>query len=218
MINLAAFGWLFFGTLMPLPTSINDLSTTAANNYPAGSDAPSVLDDTLRQHASFIAGLRDTMVSTTGTQTLTNKTLTAPTIATITNGGTVTLPSGTDQLVGRATTDTLTNKTLTNPALIGSPVEDIYAITDGDSVDLSPANGSIQTWTLGASRTPVVPTAWTAGQAITLMINDGAGYTLTWTAVPVVWLSGGGAAPALATSGYTKVVLWKVGSVYYGAY
>ena len=203
---------------MALPTSISDLSTTAANNYPAGADAPSVLDDTIRAHASFIAELRDGAVSLTGTQTLTNKTLTAPVIATISNGGTVTIPSGTETLVGRATTDTLTNKTLTNPALIGAPVEDIFAITDGASVDLSPANGSIQTWTLGANRTPVVPTAWTAGQAITLMIDDGSAYSVTWTAVPVVWLSGGGTAPVLAASGYTKIVLWKVGSVYYGAY
>lgn len=203
---------------MPLPTSINDLSTTAASNYPAGSDAPSVLDDTIRQHASFIATLRDTVITRDGTETLTNKTLTAPVIATISNSGTVTLPTGTETLVGRATTDTLSNKTLTNPAMVGTVVEDVYTISDGVSVDLSPANGSIQLWTLGANRTPVSPTSWTAGQAITLMIDDGSAYTLTWTAVPVVWLSGGGTAPVLATTGYTKVVLWKVGSVYYGAY
>ena len=201
---------------MPLPATINDLSTTPASNYPAGSDSPSVLDDTIRQHASFIAGLRDSAVSLTGTQTLTNKTLTAPVIATISNGGTVTLPSGTDQLVGRDTTDTLTNKTLAKPAMIGAPVEDIFAITDGASVDLSPDNGSIQTWTLGANRTPVAPTGWTAGQAITLMIDDGASYTLTWTSISVTWI--GGTAPALNTSGYTVVVLWKVGSIYYGAF
>jgi len=41
---------------MPVPTSITDLSTTAASNSPAGSDSvfPS-LDDYLRSHASFIA-------------------------------------------------------------------------------------------------------------------------------------------------------------------
>jgi hypothetical protein len=45
---------------MPLPTAITDLSTTAASNYPAGSDSPSVLDDVQRAHAAFIAQLRDT--------------------------------------------------------------------------------------------------------------------------------------------------------------
>lgn len=52
------------------------------------------------------------VVTTTGAQTLTNKTLTAPVISTISNTGTLTLPSSTDTLVGRGTTDTLTNKTV----------------------------------------------------------------------------------------------------------
>lgn len=53
------------------------------------------------------------VVTVGGTQTLTNKTLTNPAISTISNTGTLTLPTSTDTLVGRATTDTLTNKTLT---------------------------------------------------------------------------------------------------------
>ena len=52
------------------------------------------------------------VVGTSATQTLTNKTLTSPVIATISNTGTLTLPTSTDTLVGRATTDTLTNKTI----------------------------------------------------------------------------------------------------------
>jgi hypothetical protein len=53
-----------------------------------------------------------TVVTLTGTQTLTNKTLTSPVISTISNTGTLTLPTSTDTLVGRATTDTLTNKSI----------------------------------------------------------------------------------------------------------
>ena len=60
-----------------------------------------------------------TIVTTSGTQTLTNKTLTAPVISQISNTGTLTLPTSTDTLVGRATADTLTNKTLTNPVVNG---------------------------------------------------------------------------------------------------
>ena len=58
-----------------------------------------------------------TIVGTSDSQTLTNKTLTSPVISTISNTGTLTLPTSTDTLVGRATTDTLTNKTLTSPVI-----------------------------------------------------------------------------------------------------
>jgi hypothetical protein len=60
-----------------------------------------------------------TVATLTGSQTLTNKTLTSPVISTITNTGTLTLPTSTDTIVGRATTDTLTNKTLTSPTISG---------------------------------------------------------------------------------------------------
>lgn len=53
----------------------------------------------------------DTFVFAAFTQTLTNKTLTAPVISSIVNTGTLTLPTSTDTLVGKATTDTFTNKT-----------------------------------------------------------------------------------------------------------
>jgi len=56
-------------------------------------------------------------VDKTTAQILTNKTLTTPTIASILNTGTITLPTSTDTLVGKATTDVLTNKTLTSPVL-----------------------------------------------------------------------------------------------------
>jgi hypothetical protein len=57
------------------------------------------------------------IVSEDATQTLTNKTLTLPIISSISNTGTLTLPTSTDTLVGRDTTDTLTNKTLTAPVI-----------------------------------------------------------------------------------------------------
>lgn len=46
----------------------------------------------------------------------TSPTLTTPSIASIVNTGTLTLPTSTDTLVGRATTDTLTNKSISGAA------------------------------------------------------------------------------------------------------
>jgi hypothetical protein len=73
--------------------------------------------DTSGSGNTLTVAIDSTVATLTGSQTLTNKTLTAPVISTISNTGTVTLPTATDTLVARATTDTLTNKTLTSPVL-----------------------------------------------------------------------------------------------------
>lgn len=118
-------------------------------------------------------------------------------------------------------TQTLTNKTLTDPAIIGTVLEDIYTITDGAAFEIDPSNGSIQLVTLGANRTPKA-TNFAAGEAITLMVDDGSTYGITWTdstfgGSGVVWKTDNGAAPTLNTTGYTAIVLWKVSTQIYGA-
>ena len=60
-------------------------------------------------------------------ETLTNKTLTTPTIASLRgSGGLLTMPGSTDTLVGRATADTLTNKTLTSPTITTPHMNQIW--------------------------------------------------------------------------------------------
>jgi len=80
-----------------------------------------------------------TLSTLTGTETLTNKTLTTPVISSISNTGTLTLPTSTDTLVGRATTDTLTNKTLTSPTLttpvLGTPSSGTLSSCTVDGTD-----------------------------------------------------------------------------------
>ena len=118
-------------------------------------------------------------------------------------------------------TETLTNKTLTDPAIIGTILEDIFTITDGAAFEIDPGNGSIQLITLGANRTPKA-TNFANGEAVTLMVDDGTAYTLTWTDATfggsgVVWKTDGGVAPTLNTAGYTVIVLFEVGGKVYGA-
>jgi len=116
---------------------------------------------------------------------------------------------------------TLTNKTLTDPAIIGTILEDVYTISDGAAFEIDPGNGSVQLITLGASRTPKA-TNFAAGESVTLMVDDGTAYTLTWTdstfgGSGVVWKTDAGVAPTLNTTGYTVIVLWKVSTQVYGA-
>jgi hypothetical protein len=139
-----------------------------------------------------------------------------------TNGsGTLSFASAGTGDVTTTGTQTLTNKTLTDPAIIGTILEDVFTISDGAAFEIDPGNGSIQLITLGASRTPKA-TNFAAGEAITLMVDDGTAYTLTWTdstfgGSGVVWKTDNGSAPTLNTSGYTVIVLWKVSTQVYGA-
>jgi hypothetical protein len=112
-------------------------------------------------------------------------------------------------------------QTLTDPAIIGTILEDVFTITDGAAFEIDPGNGSVQLITLGASRTPKA-TNMVAGESITLMVDDGSAYTLTWSDATfggsgVVWKTNAGVAPTLNTTGYTVIVLWKVSTQVYGA-
>jgi len=139
-----------------------------------------------------------------------------------TNGsGTLSFATGATGDVTTTGTQTLTNKTLTDPAIIGAIAEDVYTISDGAAFEIDPGNGTIQLITLGASRTPKA-TNFAAGESVTLMVDDGTAYTLTWTdstfgGSGVVWKTNGGVAPTLNTSGYTVITLWKVSTQVYGA-
>jgi len=109
---------------------------------------------------------------------------------------------------------------LKDPAITGTILEDVFTITDGAAFEVNPANGSVQLISLGDDRTPKA-TNFAAGHSITLMVDDGSAHTLTWTDITwgtagVEWT--GGSAPDLATSGYTVIQFWKVGTQVYGAF
>ena len=84
-------------------------------------------------------------------------------------------------------------------------VEKAYECT-GTALD--PSNGTLQYKTLGSNTT--FTESFVDGESITLMIDDGSGYTVTWPTM--TWSSG--SAPTLATSGYTTVVLWHRNGLY----
>jgi hypothetical protein len=113
----------------------------------------------------------DTLVGKATTDTLSNKTLTAPVIATIVNTGTLTLPTSTDTLVGRATTDVLTNKTLILPVIatisntgtLTLPIstDTLVGRATTDALTNKTYNGN--TWTAGASTLTLAGNLVTSG-------------------------------------------------------
>ena len=92
--------------------------------------------------------------------------------------------------------------------------EEVFAVT-GATPALSPANGSIQTWTLTGNSAPTLG-AWASGQSVTLMVDDGTAYSINWASMGVVWKTKGGTAPVLLTTGYTALALVNVGGTVYG--
>jgi len=98
-------------------------------------------------------------------------------------------------------TNTLTNKTIRDT---------VYALT-GTAFDAT--NGAVQTKTLAANTT--FTDSLSSGDAIVLMLEGGASYTVTYPTM--TWVtSGGNVAPTLTAK--DTLVFWKVSTTLYGAY
>jgi hypothetical protein len=115
-------------------------------------------------------------------QTLTNKTLTAPVISSISNTGTLTLPTSTDTLIGRITTDTGANR-LKNKDLEDSTVIIVDASDTSKQIKFDAGGTASTATTIAAAqtsnRTVTLPNATTTlvgtdvAQVITAKDIDG---------------------------------------------
>lgn len=140
----------------------------------------------------------DFLVAANNAQTLTNKTLTSPIISTISNSGTITLPTGTRTLVARDTTDTLTNKTLTSPII--STISNTGTLTLPISTDTLVGRATTDTLTNKTLTSPTLTTAIFSGSASGTFQTSGLIYTTNTTNPP----EGGGSA-SLTTNGGASV-------------
>ena len=137
---------------------------TAASNVtitPAGIGAVSSVSGTANEITA--TGTTTVVLSLPTALTFTGKTVTGgtfslPTISSISNGGTLTLPTGTDTLVARNSTDTLTNKSISgtgntltnigNSSLVNSTISgvalgsNLFSLTIGTGLTGTSYNGS----------------------------------------------------------------------------
>ena len=113
------------------------------------------------------------VVTTTATQTLTNKTITS-----LVNSGAITIPTGTDTLVGKSTTDTLTNKRITKRVTTITSSSAPTINTDNcDVVTITAQAEAISSMTTNLSGTP------TNFQTLVIRIkDDGTARAITWGA------------------------------------
>lgn len=144
-----------------------------------------------------------TVATLTGSQTLTNKTLTTPVISSISNSGTITIPTGTLTLATLTGTETLTNKTLTSPTLTDAVIRQslltptfttnayTLVLTDQGDILLASNGATAGTITIPTNASVAFPT----GTQITI-IQTGAGQITIQGAGGVTVASTGGTSTA----------------------
>jgi hypothetical protein len=138
-----------------------------------------------------------TIVGTTDSQTLTNKTLTSPVVNTPTGIVKGDVGLGNVDNTSDATKDsasaTLTNKTLTTPVLtnptVTNYVETPFTANSSTAITIALTNGTVQIITLTGNATITMPTATSGKSFIMFLKQDGTGSrTVTWSTVK--WAGG----------------------------
>ena len=202
-------GALVFGTSPSFTTGINAASTTMA------------LFDTTATTVNFAGaatagnfGYDGTAASTTNLSVGAVASATTKTVNIGTggaSGSTSNINIGSSN--GGTTTISSTNATISGDVTFSKAITETVFALSGTTPALNPSNGTIQTWTLTGASTPT--DSLTAGESMTIMIDDGTAFAITWPSV--TWVNNGAVAPTLATTGFTVVALWKVSTTLYGA-
>jgi ABC-type amino acid transport system permease subunit len=159
----------------------------------------------------------DTLVGKATTDTLTNKTLTAPAVTNLT--GTLNSPTGTIGAItlGGAVTggdQTITAVNLKDYGEVTNALGDLGGGTD--AIDLPAGNSVSATVSTGTQTfTFTNPTASDEGCGFTLVLTNGGSQTVNWPST-VDWA--GGTAPTLTASGVDILTFWSIdgGTIWHG--
>jgi hypothetical protein len=205
-----AYGRLTAAGTASISTTLSIAGDTGTDSVALGTDTITFVGGTgitssvtaVGSATSVTFDIDNTVATLTGTQTLTNKTLTSPSLTTPAIGsggftiagsssgtvtvisqaaasGTLTLPNGADTLVGRATTDTLTNKSISfgSNTITMTSAQLATAVSDetGSGSLVFATSPTLVTPTLGvATATSINKVAITApATSATLTIADG---------------------------------------------
>lgn len=179
-------------TIYPVFTATDaDEANTVASTLTTKGD---VLVHTGSAHARQAVGANNTVFVADSAQTngvkwsatLSGLTLTSPVISSISNTGTITLPTSTDTLVGRATTDTLTNKTLTTPNINGAILDrteenwNIVASAATGTINFDVLTASIWYYTSNASANHTVNIRGDGSTTLSSLLAVGDSITVVW--------------------------------------
>ncbi len=221
---------------------ISDKTGTGAAVFgtsPALAGIPTAPTAAAATNTTQVATTAHVFAERTNTATLTNKTLTAPVIATISNSGTITLPTGTRTLVAKDSTDTLTNKTFdtagtgnslaingvavtsnsgtgdvvraTSPALLGSPTAPTQTQGDNSTKLSTTAYTDTGLATKGTlGRVGVGGTDITASRALTSADFDGTVRRINSASVVAVTVPTVASMTLPATTGQLRAVAFQV--------
>ena len=94
----------------------------------------------------------------------------------------------------------------------GDITEEVFTAADSGTIDIDPANGTIQT--IDMTGDVEITSSLTTGQFVTLRITSVGTDSVTWPSMQ--WLFG--SSPTLSSGNTNWVQLWNVGGTLYGSY
>lgn len=185
------------GATLAIPIANRGLEGGSAQAHASGATIKGIISaamwndmiDALTNVVSKTTGNLDTtkVVDLTTAQSLTNKTLTTPVVASLYQdaGKTllVTMPAATDTLVGKATTDSLTNKTYVQKVTSYSPA-------GAGTTTITLATGNVHVVTMPANTQTLALSGEQTGQCFVVEINNVTSQgALTWFTT-IRWANG----------------------------